>query len=219
VYKTVDDVKAGVCRFKTWLPATFGVGAQDRKRLYQCKIVRDTNRLTVQQPNGYSDFKMNFQCVFQGIRTIVELQFHVCSLLRAKSATYDYLIGLRPNANPNQYANQQQQKNGHGLYKLERTAALNNALDPLIATLQQVQLAFYTHALTAEQVDTCSNADATVRWDVVVVADDDVVCTVENHANCEVLTGAAALNYDPAADESAPAHHPDFGDDDNKAGD
>jgi len=216
VYKTLDEVKAGVCRFKTWLPKTFGADAQDEKRLYQCKIVRDTNRLTVDQPNGYSDFKINFQCVFQGIRTIVEVQFHVCSLLRAKSAKYEYLTELLPKANPNKYANVQQ-KNGHGLYKLEREAALANAQDPQIATLQQAQLAFYTHALTADQVGTCINADATTKWPVVAVADDDVVCTAEAR-NCDVLTAVAAADYDPTADDAAPGqgHHPKFGDHDNQ---
>jgi len=215
VYKTLDEVKAGVCRFKTWLPKTFGADAQDEKRLYQCKIVRDTNRLTVDQPNGYSDFKINFQCVFQGIRTIVEVQFHVCSLLRAKSAKYDYLTELLPKANPNKYANEKQ-KNGHGLYKLEREATLANPLDRQIAVLQQAQLAFYTHALTAEQVATCENADAIKKWDVVVVADDDIVCTAHENAHCNVLYGADAANYDPALDDAAPNHHPKFAADNNK---
>jgi len=83
IYKSLDDMKAGVCRFRTFL-SKFSTELTN-----QCSIVQFKDNTG---NAGYKDINLSFKCVFgrtsQDVHPyIMELQFHVCNFIMAKQGS------------------------------------------------------------------------------------------------------------------------------------
>jgi len=141
VVKTPAHLEDVVCKFRTWIVNKFGTPADPNKKKHyrDCKVVLDKDRFSANRPNpdpsGYRDFLMLVQCNWgnPSVPFIVEIQFHLCSMLLAKGGA---IATIRTTFN-----NQNFVKNGHKLYGDWRTAEVAN--QPALVTQMN---ALYTAA-------------------------------------------------------------------------
>jgi len=82
IYKSIDDMRDGICAFKTWL------SAYATEKVADCSIVQLKDNTA--KP-GYKDFNLSFQCNYIKDKVkspyIAELQFHVCNFIMAKQGS------------------------------------------------------------------------------------------------------------------------------------
>jgi len=153
LFGSIADFEAGICHFYEYVKK-HGTKAQT----IFCDITREkdrwTNGMSARDDDlGYKDFLINLDCLYgQDANThyVTEIQFHLCSTIKAKSAAPNVLTS----------ANFPVLKNGHTLYK--EWGALSSG-DQLTANakalLRTTSRDLYTHFLKAQQVAACRIAD------------------------------------------------------------